>query len=51
MEGGGDIIAATSELFTKCAAMMKMLELNKDTQMMLGVCRDKEAADLSPLDV
>ena len=50
MDVGGYIIAAT-ELFTKCAAMMKMLELNRDTIMMLGVCRDKEAADRSPLDV
>ena len=33
------------------AVMMMMLELNKDTIMMFGVCRDKEPADLSPLDV
>ena len=51
MDAGGDIIADTSKLFTKCAVMMTMLELNRDTIMMLGVSRDKEAADLSPLDV
>ena len=50
MDGSWDMLGDTSELFNKCAMMMTMLEMNRDT-MMLEVSSDKEAADLSPLDV
>ena len=51
MDGSWDMLGDTSELFNKCAVMMTMLELNRDTIMMLEVSRDKEAADQSPLHV
>ena len=34
MDGSGDMLGDTSELFNKCAMMMTMLEMNRDTMML-----------------
>ena len=34
MDGSGDMLEDTSELFYKCAMMMAMLEMNRDTMML-----------------
>ena len=34
MDGSWDMLGDTSELFNKCAMMMTMLEMNRDTTML-----------------
>ena len=34
MDGSWDMLGDTSELFNKCAMMMTMLEMNRDTMML-----------------